>query len=80
MKTQTIKIEHYPATFEFRIRTNLPKFCNGENNFKYCEVRNKLLYKYLRKLKIYSPCHHYGDYVVERVRKTEDGEIWTLGS
>lgn len=74
-----IQIKEYPDTFEFNIRTKLPKFKNGKG-FKYCDIRNELLYKYLKKLNINSPYHHYGDYVVEVVTKTSDGEIWQLGS
>ncbi len=49
-------------------------------NYKAEEIRKRLLFRYLNKLKIYSPCHAYGDYVVERVTETPDGEIWQLGS
>lgn len=97
---KTIRINGYPATFEFKIRTKLPKwdksqddnFTDGdwqnmtdeqyENrvNFQAEQIRNKFLLKYLKKLKIYSFGHGYGDYVVEGVTETEDGEIWQLGS
>jgi hypothetical protein len=49
-------------------------------NYKAEQVRKRLLLRYLNKLKIHSPCHAYGDYVVERVTETPDGEIWQLGS
>lgn len=94
---KTIKINNYPATFEFKIRTELPEFDNdawkdedfenmtqyeyeNRKNYKAEEVRQKLLLKYLKKLNIYSFGHHYEDCVVEVVTKTEDGEIWQLGS
>jgi hypothetical protein len=97
MKLQTIKINGYPATFEFKIRTELPEFDNnswenegGDNmtqeqyeNRKNCkaeEIRNEILFRYLKKLKIRSFGHGYGDYVVEKVTVTNDGEIWQLGS
>lgn len=91
-----IQIKKYPATFEFKIRTELPEFDNhawedddgyqtqeqweNRKNHKAEEIRQKLLLKYLKKLKVYSFGHGYEDYVVERVTVTEDGEIWQLGS
>jgi len=80
MKKQTIIIDSYPATFSFEIEGELPKFYNGRRRFKYCDVRNDLLRKHMRILKVYSPCHDYGDYVVEHVTKTPRGEVWELGS
>jgi hypothetical protein len=97
---KTIRINGYPATFEFKIRTKLPKFDNDSDselnkadwdnmtdeqyrnrkNYQAEEVRNRLLLKYLTKLKIYSFGHRYEDYVVEVVTETPDGEIWQLGS
>lgn len=82
---KTIKIDGYPAYFEFKIKTKLPRFVSSGTIGKdylceYCDIRNTLLLKYLKKLKINSPCHGYEDYVVEMVTETEDGEIWQLGS
>lgn len=97
---KTIKVDGYPATFEFRIRTELPKWDRSEDdkltgddwnkmtceqyenrkNYSAEQVRNDLLHKHMRRLKVYSPCHAYGDYVVEVVTETSDGEIWHLGS
>lgn len=82
--TKTIKIDGYPAHFEFKIRAKLPKFISSgtigkDYDCEYCEVRNHLLLKYLKRLKINSPYHEYEDYVVEVVTETEDGEIWQLG-
>lgn len=49
-------------------------------NYEAEQIRQKLLLRYLKKLRIYSFGHAYEDYVVEIVTETEDGEIWQLGS
>lgn len=72
-----IQIKVYPATFDFKIRTELPIFVNEE---EYCEIRTKLLFKNLKKHKIYSYGHIYEDYAVTDVCLTEDGEIWEISS
>lgn len=83
--TKRIQVKQYPATFEFNIRTELPPFISGttpEGHYdaEMCEVRNDLLLKHMKRLKVNSPCHAYEDYVVEVVTPTLDGEIWQLGS
>lgn len=97
MKTKTIVVDRYPCTFEFKIRTILPKFDNDEYltvdwenitdeeyearpQYQAEQIRRKLLLRHMKRLKVYSPCHAYEDYVVEEVTETEDGEIWELGS
>lgn len=52
----------------------------NRKNYKAEQVRNRLLIKNMKKLRINSPCHVYEDYIVETVIKTENGEIWHLGS
>lgn len=71
---KTIQINHYPATFSFKVRKDLPEF-----QFN-CPVRNKILLYQLKKQRIDSPCHSYEDYGVDIVIPTETGEIWELGS
>lgn len=81
-----IQVMNYPATFEFSIRKkDLPTFISsGTPGMDYdcimCEVRNNILYKKLKQLKIRSYGHGYEDYVVEVVTPTPDGEIWQLSS
>ena len=76
---KTIIVLDYPQTFEFKVKKELPTF-NGE----YCEVRNEILLRQLRRQKIYSPCHLYTDYVVGVVEPfdngTTSGEVWHLFS
>ena len=72
--TKRIIIQHYPATFYFDVRKDLPEF-DG-----YCPVRQEILLRQLRRQKIDSPCHSYTDYVVEIVEPILGGEIWQLGS
>lgn len=71
---KTIIINHYPATFTFKVRKELPVFED------YCEVREEILLRQLRKQKIYSPCHSYTEYVIEMVETFDGGEEWIIGS
>lgn len=83
--TTKVKIVSYPTDFEFVTNIALPKFISSgtvgvDYDCEMCEVRNQLLHINMKLQKINSPCHAYEDYVVEVVTKTEDGEIWRLGS
>jgi hypothetical protein len=69
-----IVIEHYPATFIFDVRKELPEFEYG------CKVRQEILLRQLKRQNIDSPCHAYSDYVIEHVEKHYTGEYWILGS
>ncbi len=70
-----IKVEIYPATFQFIVDFELPKFEYG------CETRGAILSKVMDKLEINSPCHAYEDYIVEGVQTNGvNTEIWQLGS
>ena len=72
-----ITICHYPATFSFTTKVELPTFEYG------CEVRTKLAEKAMRRHNISSPCHGYDEYVVECVEidcENPNHEFWQLGS
>ena len=73
-KTKKIKTDGYPQHFEFETGVKLPKFKCG------CKVRGELLLSQLNEQDVHSPLHAYEDYVVEKITKTEGGEIWHLGS
>jgi len=74
MANTIITVVGYPDTFSFVTRQVLPEF---EWN---CPVRNKILYKKLRELKIDSPCHGYSEYGLEEIVKKYGQEFWYLGS
>lgn len=71
---KTIIINHYPATFTFKVNGELPPFTFG------CPVRNEILHCQLLKQKIESPCHAYDEYGVDEVEVFEGGEEWFIGS
>ena len=71
---KTIIINHYPATFTFKVRKELPEFED------YCEIREEILHRQLRKQKIYSPCHSYSEYIVEAIETFDGGEEWIIGA
>lgn len=70
-----VTIKDYPETFTFETKAKLPLF-----NKKHCRKRDGVLHRALALLNINSPLHAYGDYTVESVQKTKDGEVWELGS
>jgi hypothetical protein len=79
-KERLIVVQDYPATFAFTTNETLTDF----NEETECSLRNRILYDELKRQKIDSPHHSYGDYSVEIVDKALLGdieiELWTLGS
>jgi hypothetical protein len=71
---KTIIITDYPANFTFKVRKDLPAFD------EYCEVRQEILLRQLRRQNIDSPCHAYTDYGIDEVITFDGGEQWILGS
>lgn len=74
MANTLITVVGYPDTFSFITRQKLPEFEYG------CEVRNSIVKKKMKELKVYSPCHSYDDYVVAIVDKKYRQEFWHLES
>ena len=72
-----ITICHYPQTFSFKTKKELPPFKYG------CEIRTKLAEQAMRRHNTHSPCHDYDEYVVEIVdidTEKPNQEFWQLGS
>jgi hypothetical protein len=74
---KTITICHYPQTFSFKTKKELPPFEYG------CQIRTKLAEQAMRRHNIYSPSHGYDEYIVETVdinTENPNHELWYLGS
>ena len=70
-----IKVVAYPATFQFTVDSDLPKFEHG------CKTRGEFLLQAMIDLEVVSPSHEYEDYIVENIkRRGANTEIWELGS
>lgn len=66
---KTIQID-YPTNAYFMTKK---EFANNDE-------RTDWLISTMKRKKTYSPCHHYDDYVVEKVIPNGELEIWIIGS